>query len=515
MPQKRLSMRKIKEILRLSWGMGLGRRQVARSLCISHSTVIECIDRALKAGLSWPLPGDLDEGTLEGLLYPPCAQDKPPGRALPDFEYIHRELRRKGVTLQLLWEEYREVWPEGYRYSRFCELYRRWKGKLDVTLRQEHRAGEKVFVDYAGQTVPVVDGSTGEVREASIFVAVLGASNYTYAEASQGQDLASWISSHVRAFEYFGGVPEIIVPDNLRTGISRSCRYEPDLNPTYNDMAVHYGTCVIPARVRAPRDKAKVEAGVQLVECWILARLRNRTFFSMEELNEVISDLLESLNTRKFKKLDTTRRALFLSMEKPALKSLPRSRYEYAQWKKARVNIDYHIEVEGHYYSVPYQLVHKAVEVRYTSTTLEVIYKGRRVATHRRSYRRGAFTSLNEHRPRSHQKYLEWTPSRIIRWARDTGPHTAKVVETILRTRPHPEQGYRSCLGILRLGRRYTGERLEAACARAAKLRAFSYKSVKSILATGLDREPVKDDSETKDRPSVHHDNVRGAEYYN
>jgi len=515
MPQKRLSMRKIKEILRLSWGMGLGRRQVARSLRISHSTVIECIDRALKAGLSWPLPWDLDEGTLEGLIYPPSVQDKPPGRALPDFEHIHRELRRKGVTLQLLWEEYREACPEGYGYSRFCELYREWKGKLDVTLRQEHRAGEKVFVDYAGQTVPVVDGSTGEVREASIFVAVLGASNYTYAEASCGQDLASWISSHVRAFEYFGGVPEIIVPDNLRTGISRSCRYEPDLNPTYNDMAVHYGTCVIPARVRAPRDKAKVEAGVQLVECWILARLRNRTFFSMEELNEVISDLLESLNTRKFKKLDTTRRALFLSMEKPALKSLPRSRYEYAQWKKARVNIDYHIEVEGHYYSVPYQLVHKAVEVRYTSTMLEVIYKGRRVATHRRSYRRGAFTTLNEHRPRSHQKYLEWTPSRIIRWSQDTGPHTAKVVETILRTRPHPEQGFRSCLGILRLGRRYTGERLEAACARAAKLRAFSYKSVKSILATGLDREPVKDDSETKDRPSVHHDNVRGAEYYN
>lgn len=424
----------------------------------------------------------------------------------------YKELRQKGVTLQLLWQEYKEAAPDGYQYSQFCKLYREWEGKLDLTLRQVHRAGEKLFVDYAGKTVPIINPQTGKATQAQIFVAVLGASNYTYAEATWKQDLASWIGSHVRALEYLGGVPEIIVPDNTRTGIYNPCRYEPDINKTYLEMAHHYGTVVIPTRTRRPKDKAKVEAGVLVVERWILAALRKWTFFSLEELNEAISGLLEKLNTRRFKKLDTTRKQLFLTVDKPCLRPLPERRYEFAEWKKARVNIDYHIEIYGHYYSVPYQLVHKEVECRITSSTVEIIFKGRRVVAHQRSWLKGYFTTLSEHRPKSHREYLEWTPSRIVDWAKSNGPYTGKVVEKILESKPHPEQGYRSSLGIIRLGKQYTQERLEAACKRAFMFKAFSYKSVKSILKTGLDRKSIQEHEE--EQKSIDHQNVRGAGYY-
>jgi len=513
MTQMRLSMRNIKEILRLSWGLGLGKRQVARSCSISHSTVIEYLRRAEKAALRWPLPDGLDETALEALLYPSPDRTFQGIRRYIPFEYIHKELRRKGVTLQLLWDEYKEANLDGYQYSQFCKLYREWEGKLDVTLRQEHRAGEKLFVDHAGQTVPITDRRTGKKTQAQIFVAVLGASNYSYVEATLRQDLPSWIAAHVRAFEHFGGVTEIIVPDNTTTGVTHPCRYEPDLNLTYHEMALHYGTAVIPTRSGKPRDKAKVEAGVLVVERWILAALRNWTFFSIEELNEAIASLLERLNTRKFKKLDTSRKELFLTLDKPALKPLPTRPYEFAEWKKARVNIDYHIEIYEHYYSVPYQLVHKEVECRITSSTVEVIYKGRRITAHKRSSLKGAFTTLAEHRPKSHQKYLEWTPSRIINWAKKNGLYTGKVVEKILETKPHPEQGYRSCLGIIRLGERYSTERVEEACKRAYIFNASSYKSIKSILKTGLDRKPIKA-IKTEEPTSISHPNLRGGKYY-
>jgi transposase len=508
----RLSMRKTKEILRLHWGLGLGKRQISRACNVSPSTVVDYIRRAEKAGLSWPLPDDIDDTTIEALLFPPEPLIHTPHRCMPPMEDINRELRKKGVTLQLLWMEYKEKHPEGYQHSQFCELYRRWAKTLDLSLRQEYRAGEKMFIDFAGKGIPIVEPATGEITEAEVFVAVLGASNYTYAEAVASQDLPSWISAHVRAFEYFGGVTEILIPDNLRSGVTKACRYEPDLNPTYREMAEFYGTVVIPARARKPRDKAKVESGVLLVTRWITAALRNHTFFSLAEVNERIRELLERLNTRRFKKLNTSRKELFETIEKSSLKPLPFTRYEYAEWKKATVNIDYHIEVDGHFYSVPYQLVGKHVEVRLTSTTLEVLYHSKRIVTHQRSYQKGKFTALNEHRPKSHQRYLEWTPSRIISWAEKTGPCTARLVETIMSAKQHPEQGFRSCMGILSLGKKYSAERLEAASKRALAIKACSYKSVKSILQNNLDKIALPEEKEVT--VVIEHDNIRGERYF-
>jgi len=511
MAAERVSMRKTKEILRLHFGMRLTKRQVARSCNISHSTVADYVRRAEAAGIGWPLPEGLDEGTLEAKLFPGKTILVPLEKPLPQWTDIHKELKRKGVTLQLLWIEYKQQYPEGYQYSRFCELYQRWAGTLDLSLRQEYRAGEKLFVDFAGKGIEVINPLTGEIKEAEIFVAVLGASNYTYAEAMESQDIPSWINAHIHAFEYFGGVARITIPDNLKSGVSKACRYEPDLSPTYQDMAEHYGTAVIPARVARPKDKAKVEAGVLLVTRWITAALRHHTFFSIREVNDKVMELLERLNTRKFKKLDSTRRELFETLDKPSLLPLPQTRYQYAEWKKARVHIDYHIEVDGHFYSVPYQLVKKQVEARLMAQTLEILYKGNRIATHRRSYEKGRFTTIPEHRPEKHRKYYEWTPSRIIQWAEKTGTDTAAVVDHILSSRAHPEQGYRSCLGIFSLAKKYSQERVEAACRRAVAIKAYSYKSVKSILDTGFDQQPLPEEKEVK---PIEHENIRGEGYY-
>ena len=507
-------MRKIKEVLRLKFELGLANRQIARSCAINHSTVADYLHRAETAGLSsWPLPASLDEAVLEAQLFPPAtAADSP--RSVPDWPVIHEELRgHKHVTLQLVWQEYKQVQADGYQYSRFCDLYRRWTEKLDLVLRQEHRAGEKLFVDYAGQKVPITDPKTGTVTEASIFVAVLGASSYTFAEASWNQDLACWIGSHIRALEFMGACPALLVPDNLKTGVQHPCRYEPDLNPTYQDMAAHYGMAVIPARVRKPRDKAKVEAGVLLVERWILAVLRKRVFFSLADLNQAIAELLDRLNQKPFRKRDGSRAEWFLKLDRPALRPLPAEPYHFAEWKKARVNIDYHIEIGRHYYSVPYSLVHRKVEARYTAMIVEIFHGGQRVATHARSYKVGGFTTIHAHRPKSHQRYLEWTPQRLVHWASTVGPSTAALVDKILQSRPHPEQGFRSCLGVLRLGKSYGHDRLEAAASRALTLDACSYKSVKSILHTGLDRQPSLE--LPPDRPPIHHANIRGTDYFN
>ena len=515
MPAERLSMRKIKEVLRLKFELGLRNRQIARSCSINHSTVADYLYRAKAAGLDhWPLPGDLDEAGLEARLFPAHTPFRSQPRPAADWAAIHDELvGRKHVTLQLVWQEYKQSNPDGYQYSRFCQLYREWAEKLDFVLRQEHRAGEKLFVDYAGDKVPVVDPKTGTITETAIFVAVLGASNYTYAEATWNQDLGSWIRSHVRALEFLGGSPAILVPDNCKTAVRHPCRYEPDLNPTYQEMAAHYGMAVIPARVRKARDKAKVEAGVLVVERWILAALRKRTFFSLANLNQAIAELLERLNHRPFRKLEGNRAERFTKIDRPALRPLPAEAYQFAEWKKARVNIDYHVEIERHYYSVPYALVHRDLDVRYTAMTVEIFHHGQRIASHARSYKIGSHTTIDAHRPKSHQRYLEWTPQRLIRWASTIGPFTAALVDRILQSRPHPEQGFRSCLGILRLGKTYGSERLEAAATRACNLNACSYQSVKSILHKGLDRQPVLD--LPPDRPPIEHANIRGNDYFN
>jgi transposase len=509
---ERLSMRKIREVLRLRFAVGLSSRQVATSLQLARSTVGEYERRLAAAGLGWPLPAGLSDTELERRLFPPPPPVRRALRAVPDWPVVHQELRRPGVTLMLLWEEYRATHPQGFAYSWFCDHYRAWAGKLDVVMRQSHRAGESLFVDYAGQTLEVIERTTGEVRAAEIFVAVLGASNYSYAEATWTQALPDWIGAHVRALEFFGGVPEIVVPDNLASGVSRAHRYEPDLNPSYAEFAGHYGVAVIPARVRRPRDKAKVEVGVQVVERLILAALRHRTFFSLAELNGAIAELLERLNRRPFKKLPGSRREAFEAIDRPALRPLPATPYVYATWKRVRVHIDYHVEVDGHYYSVPYALVKQSLEVRLSAHTVECFHKGQRVASHIRSHLKGRHTTVAEHMPKAHREYAAWTPQRLVRWAEQTGVATAGVVAHILAHRPHPQQGFRSCLGILRLAERYGPARLEAACRRALRLGACRYKSIESILQRGLDRQDPPEQQELA-LPAAH-DHLRGPDYY-
>jgi len=416
------------------------------------------------------------------------------------------------MTLSILWQEYKTSNPDGYEYSWFCEAYGAWLGHRDLVMRQEHKLGEKCFVDYAGDTVPVIDPVTGEVREAQIFLGVLGASKYTYAEAAWSQDLPSWIAAHVRMLEFFQGCPEILVPDNLRSGVTKPDYYDPDINPTYQEMAEHYRIAVIPARVRKPRDKALAENGVLLVERWILTALRNRSFFSLASLNEAIGELLERLNNRPFQKLPGCRRQVFEDEEKAALRPLPPERYVFGHWKKARVHVDYHIEVDFHYYSVPYRLVHEQVEVRITGTVIEVFHLGRRIASHARSYRRGGTTTIKEHMPSHHKLKAEWTPERIASWAATVGPSVQAMVKGIMDSRVHPEQGFRACFGLLSLKKKYGEDRLEKACHRAVRIRAFSCKSVKSILENGLDNE--RGEQLPSQRTAGCHENVRGAKYY-
>lgn len=515
MPRPRLAMRKVRDILRLAHGQGLSRRQVGAALGIPFTTVSDHLRRAAEAGLKWPLPDDLDDARIEALLF---AKEAPPpsaSRPLPDWHHVHKELRRPGVTLSLLWLEYKECHPDdGYGYSQFCLHYRAFQKGLDRVMRQEHRAGEKLFVDFPGQRLPIYDRATNALAfEAELFVAVLGASNYLYAEAVASQGLANWLGAHVHAFEFLGAVPEIVVCDNLRSGVSRAHRYEADVNATYAEMAAHYGVAIIPTRRGKPRDKAKVEAGVLLAERWILARLRNRRFYSLAEANADIAELVGTINDRPFAKMGGSRRSWFDELERPVMRPLPDQRYELATWRIGlRVNIDYHVEADGHYYSVPHRLVGQRVDVRSTATAIEVFRASRRVASHRRSYVRGRHTTDPAHMPDSHRRHAEWTPSRIVAWAQKTGPATAALAEAILASRPHPEQGYRSCLGIVRLGDRYGAERVEAAARRALAARALSYRSVESILRHGLDSEPLPEPGPARTHPG--HANLRGSGYY-
>jgi transposase len=506
-------MRKIKEILRLH-SLGLTQRQIARSCSVGQSTVAEYVKTAEAAQLCWPEVAEWEESRLAAALLPKPPTEPQRGRQpAPDFAALHSELRRdRHLTLLLVWEEYRAQHPDGYRYSRFCELYQRWRRKQEVVLRQTHRAGEKLFVDYAGRTIPVQDPASGEVRQAQLFVAVLGASNYTFAEATWTQGLADWIGSHIRAFEFLGGVPQIVVPDNLKSGVTKACRYEPGVNVTYEEMAQHYGLAVVPARPRKPRDKAKAEAGVLLVERWILAALRKRTFFSLGEVNQAIAELLAGLNERPFRQREGSRRTLFESLDRPALKPLPSERYQYGEWKRARVNIDYHVEFDRHWYSVPYQLTQQEVEIRATASTVEVFHQGVRVASHARSLVPHHHTTIPAHRPKAHQRHLEWTPSRIVEWSAKIGPSTAQVVERILSGKRHPEQGYRSCLGIIRLGDKYPQARVEAAARRAVALQVCTYQSLKAILENHLDGQAP--DPRPDPQPPIDHPNLRGPDYY-
>lgn len=507
---KRLPMRKIKEALRLR-AEGLSGRRVAQSLSLGRATVSEYFRRADVAGLSWPLPEGLSDTELEHRLYPHEIGGSARQIPQPDWAYVHSELRRKGVTLALLWEEYRAIHPDGYGYSRYCELYTRWEGKLSPVMRQRHPAGERLFVDYAGHTIDVFCPRTGEVRVAQIFVATLGASNYTYVEATWTQTLPDWIASHVRAFGFFGGVPGMIVSDNLKAGVTKACFYNPEINRTYGDMAAHYGTAVVPARPRKPKDKAKVENAVQLAERWVLAKLRNQRFFGLDELNAAIRPLRDALNGKVTRHLGASRRALFETIDKPALKPLPSSSYVFAEWKQRRAGIDYHVEIDRHYYSAPHQLIKQKLWVRITARTVEIFHKGQRVAAHARISGNRQHSTVREHMPANHRFHSDISPRFLRMQAARIGPNVETFVDVLMRKRRHPEQAYRSCLGVLKLARSYGKERLDAACERALTINAHSYSSLNSILKNGLDRQRR---DPAPDGPAITHKNIRGADYF-
>lgn len=511
MAQKRLSMRKIKELLHLRFEQGLSHAKIASSLCIGESTVGDMLRRFRALGIDWTEAVLFSDEELESSLYGPV-NGVPRDIPAPEWSYIHKELRRKGVTLQLLWEEYKESEPQGYQYSRFCHHYRAYAKNVEYAFRNEHRGGEKLFVDYAGMTIPVTYQKTGEKRQAQIFIATFGASNFTYAEATWSQNTSDWIASHQNAFQFFGGSPQILVPDNLKSGVTKACRYDPDINPTYHEMARHYGCVVIPARVAKPKDKAKVEGAVLVVERWILAALRNREFFSLHELNEAIRALLIRLNNRPFQKMKGSRYSHFIDLDKEHLKPLPQKYFEVAEFKLATVNINYHVEVTKHNYSVPHTLVKKKVEIRYTPSMVEVLFKGKRVASHPRSYREGGYTTNPDHMPQSHKEYAAWTPERLSRWAGHAGRYTQEVAEAIMASVYHPQQGFRAVLGLIRLGDRYGKDRLETACEKAVKIGSPSYKSIKSLLKSGMDRQHIPTRNHTEVLPF--HPNIRGKEYY-
>jgi len=508
-------MRQVREILRLTFSGDVAGREVARRLGIAPSTVRAVVERFRSSGLSWPLSDDISDETLEEQLYStPGSKQGHRRHAEPDFSQIHRELKRKHVTLSILWDEYIEQNPEGYRYSRFCELYRNWAGRLSVTMRQSHAGGDKLFVDYAGDGVPVVNRLTGEVRQAQIFVAVMGASNFTHAEATWTQGLADWIGAHTRALEAIGGVPNLIVPDNTKVAVIKPCLFDPQINRTYADMASHYGTVILPARPRRPRDKAKVEQGVLIIERLLLGRLRNRIFFSLADVNAALAELLKTLNEdRLIRRLGVTRRQLLEELDRPALKPLPTEPYVFAEWRVRRVGVDYHIDIDRHYYSVPHRFARAEVEVRITGRTVEVFAKGERIAAHRRMSGNHGHSTLPEHMPSSHRRYADWTIDRIRQDAALIGQAAAALCELILERKPHPEQGFRSCLGIIRLAKAFGNNRVEAAAARAIDIGAYTYGSVKSILDNKLDRYPAQ--KRAADGDTIFHANIRGARYYN
>jgi transposase len=508
-------MRHVRDVIRLK-SAGMPVREIARRVGTAPSTVRLTIRRFEATGLTWPLPDDVTDAVLEAKLFAGAGTKQGHRRHTePDWAAVHRELKRKHVTLSIVWEEYIAAEPAGYRYSRFCELYRAFEGRLSVTMRQSHAAGDKLFVDYAGDGVPVViDRLTGEWRAAQIFVAVLGASSFTYAQATWTQGLADWISGHVGAFEAIGGVPALLVPDNTKVAVIKACLYDPQINRSYADMAAHYSTAILPARPRRPRDKAKVEQAVLMVERWLLGRLRHRTFHSLAEVNAAIGELLTRLNEeRPIRRLGVTRRKLLEEIDRPALSALPANPYVFAEWRIRRVGIDYHVEVEAHYYSVPYRFARAEVEVRFTARTVEIFHKGERIAAHQRMSGNHRHTTVPEHMPSSHRRYAGWTIERIRKDAAAIGSATAALCNLILDERSHPEQGFRACLGIIGLARSYERERIEAAATRAIDIGARTYGSVKSILANNLDRRPAT--KRSAEEAPILHSNIRGPRYYN
>jgi len=508
---RRMSMKNIKEILRLASDGNLSVRQIAKSCNCSPTTVSALLERANSSELKldWPLISRMSDDELEVKLYP--EEHYRTERPLPDMNFIHREMKKKGVTLQLLWQEYLEQYPDGLGYSQFCDYYLKWRGKRNISMHQVHKAGEKTYVDWVGSTMNILDRRTGEISDAYLFVGVLGASELIYTEAFLSMELSSWITAHIHMFEYFGGVTEIVVPDNLKTGVTKACYYEPDIHPTYLEMARHYRTAIIPARVRKPKDKSLAELTAQLVERWIMAKHRNDKYFSLFELNRMLRQEVDLANLRPFQKMDGCRRSAFQQIEQHLLRPLPIRPYEMAEFKSARVAPDYHVEFKGNFYSTPYRFVKDEVEIRATATTIEILKNNTRIASHSRIHpdNKNGYNTLPDHMPESHRFQAEWTPERLLKWADKIGPNTSEYVSKVMSSRQHPEQGFRACLGILKLGDTHGSKLLEKACDQGLRLNRYSYKALKIVL----DNLPVEDLT-VEDIPLPSHSNIRGREYF-
>ena len=510
MPNPRLSMRQIREVLRLRQ-QGLSERAIARTLGLSNGVVHGYLFRARMAGLEWPLPEGMGDEDLELLLFPAPTAAAQADRPMPDWSHVEKELRRRSVTRLLLWEEYRAANPDGFGYTWFCTTFDAWKKRARPSMRQTHIGGEKVFVDFAGDTIDVIDPVTGEARPMKLFVAAMGASNYTYAEACASEGLSDWISLHVNLFRFLGGVPKFVVCDNLKAAVTNPDRYDPGLNRTYAEMAGHYGTAILAARPRRPKDKAKVEVAVQIAQRWILARLRNHRFFSLADLNAAIRELVAELNARRMRGFGSSRAELFAEVDRDRLGKLPEQPYVFARWKRCRVAPDYHVEVDGHWYSTPYRLIRALVDVRVADNTVEIFHKGLRIASHARAPNRRGHTTIAEHMPSAHRRYGKWTPGGLIAAGEKIGPSTAAFFQAVIDARPHPEQGFRTCLGILSLAKSFDHARIDAACRRGIQIKARSVASIRSILKNGLDRAFLDD---VNDHPPLRHGNIRGQGYF-
>lgn len=506
-------MRNLREILRLRFQASLSLRQIQSSQRVSLGAVQGIVSQATAQGLDWSSVEQLDDSQLAQLFYPESDVRVSSQFQLPDWVQVHQELKRKGVTRHLLWEEYTQAYPNrSYSYPQYCYLYQAWEKKQKRSMRQAHKAGDKLFVDYAGQTVSIVNSETGEIRSAQIFVAVMGASNYTFCEATWSQSLPDWLGSHARAFEFLGGVPRLIVPDNLKSGVSKPCRYDPDLNPSYQQLAAHYGCAVMPARPYKPKDKAKAEVGVQIIERWILAKLRHQTFFSLAELNLCIKALLEAVNAKPFKQLKGSRVQWFESLDRPALQPLPKQPYQYTDIKTVKVNVDYHIQYEQHLYSAPHHLVGEKLQLHASDQLIELYFQHQRVTSHVRSYRPGT-TTIPEHMPTRHQKHHQWSAGRLMNWAQDIGDEVLVWVKTQLQQKPHEQQAYRVCSGLLNLSRHYPVGRLNRACAIANQNRLYRLKQIKSILHSNQDQ-LLSDTKEPLSLLPQTHENIRGPGHF-
>ena len=516
MPTVRLSMRRIREVLRLKHAQGLSERAIAMTLGLSNGVVNGYLSRARLAGLTWPLPEAMDDDGLELLLFPaPKPASQSDRRPVPDWAYVEKELRRRSVTRLLLWEEYRTDRPDAFGYTWFCTSFEAWKGRMRPSMRQTHAGGEKVFVDFAGDTFDIFNPVTGEAQAMKLFVAAMGASNYTYAVACPSESLPDWIGVHVGLFAFLGGAPTFVVCDNLKAAVINPDRYDPGLNRTYAEMARHYGTTILAARPRKPKDKAKVEVAVQIAQRWILARLRHQRFFSLAELNTAIAVLVTELNARTMRSFRASRAELFAEIDRPKLANLPGEPYVFARWKRCRVAPDYHVEVDGHWYSTPFRLIRELVDVRIAGKTVEIFHKGQRIASHPLAPSRRGHTTIADHMPSAHRRHGRWTPQGMIAAGEKIGPSTAAFFQAVIEDRPHPEQGFRTCLGVLSLVRSYGNARVDAACQRGITIKARSVTSIRSILKNGLDRAFLEAGSDLHDRHQpLSHGNIRGQGYF-